>query len=112
MLARTVMWPEFEGEKYKLEHLYRGTINGDRIKGKLLVREEELPDFFRVSTGTVPPTITPPAGDVDLYLTVSGEKTVITGPVPITTAVGDVLEYISFDTVDPSTADLVLIPLP
>lgn len=44
-VARRVMWPEFEGERYKLEHLYRGTIKGKAIRGELLVKEEELPDF-------------------------------------------------------------------
>lgn len=40
-----VLWPEFEGEKYKLEHLYRGRIRGTKIKGQLLVKEDELPDW-------------------------------------------------------------------
>ncbi len=43
--AHRVLWPEFEGERYKLEHLYRGRIQGAKIRGQLLVREEELPDF-------------------------------------------------------------------
>jgi hypothetical protein len=45
VVAYRVLWPEFEGQKYKLEHLYRGTLNGNSIKGQLLVKEEELPDF-------------------------------------------------------------------
>lgn len=45
LIAHRVMWPEFEGEKYKLEHLYRGHINGNTIKGKLLVREDEVPEY-------------------------------------------------------------------
>ena len=47
-----------------------------------------------------------------MYLTVSGEKTIIAGPVPLTIALGDVFEYLSFDNVDPAIADLVEIPLP
>lgn len=40
-----VMHPEFEGKTYRLDHLYRGTIDGDDIRGKLLVKDDELPDF-------------------------------------------------------------------
>ncbi len=45
IIAHRVLWPEFEGEKYKLEHLYRGTIRGDKIRGELLVKEDELPEY-------------------------------------------------------------------
>ena len=53
--AHRVMWPEFEGEKYKLEHLYRGTLIGNRIRGKLYVKEPELKDFeaLRDFTGEI-----------------------------------------------------------
>jgi hypothetical protein len=55
LVAHRVMWPEFEGEKYKLEHLYRGVIKGGNITGQLLVKEEELPDFevLRDFTGSI-----------------------------------------------------------
>jgi hypothetical protein len=71
-----------------------------------------LPFFFNLMPGSLPLTTRIEQGDLELYLTVSGEKTVIAGPVSITTALGDVLEYISYDKVDPATADLVEIPLP
>ncbi len=35
-----VMWPEFEGRRYKLEHLYRGKLEDRKITGNLLVREQ------------------------------------------------------------------------
>lgn len=50
--AHRVMWPEFEGETYKLEHLYRGTLNGNTIVGDLFVREEELPEYEALRTFT------------------------------------------------------------
>ena len=40
IVVHRVMWPVFEGEKYKLEHLYRGRIDGTTIRGDLLVKEE------------------------------------------------------------------------
>lgn len=50
-----VLWPEFEGQRYKLEHLYRGTINGDTISGRLWVREDGTGEFepLRPFTGKV-----------------------------------------------------------
>ncbi len=57
VVAHRVMWPEFNGEKYKLEHLYRGTLQGDTIVGDLLVKEDELPKFevLRSFTASVRP---------------------------------------------------------
>ncbi|MEZ4272718.1 MAG: tetratricopeptide repeat protein [Myxococcota bacterium] len=40
IMVHRVLWPVFEGEKYKLEHLYRGTAKKNHIRGKLLVKEE------------------------------------------------------------------------
>lgn len=48
----------------------------------------------------------------DIYVTEPGEKTIITGPVRLDIAAGDILEAIIYDNVDPATADLVLIPFP
>ncbi|MEK7704475.1 MAG: hypothetical protein AAB426_05905 [Myxococcota bacterium] len=45
IIAYRVMYPEFEGERYKLEHLLRGKISGTRIAGQLFVREEGVPEF-------------------------------------------------------------------
>jgi hypothetical protein len=70
------------------------------------------PTFVRVAPGQSPPTVNPDAGDLEMYITVSGEKTIIAGPEPVTAAYGDVYEYISYDNVDPATADLVSIPTP
>jgi len=55
VVAHRVMWPSFEGEKYKLEHLYRGKLKGNKITGELLVKEPELKGFevLRDFEGTV-----------------------------------------------------------
>jgi hypothetical protein len=45
LLLHRVMWPTFEGHKYKLEHLYRGDISGSTVAGDLLVKEEGLADY-------------------------------------------------------------------
>ena len=74
--------------------------------------EDANPTFFRLSPGVVPTPVNLAARDVEIYLTVSTEKTIIAGPIATTTELGDVLEYISYDNVDPATADIELIPLP
>lgn len=48
LTAYRVMWPEFEGKRYKLEHLYRGRIKGKALRGKLMVKEPELPRFEKL----------------------------------------------------------------
>ena len=45
IVAHRVLWPEFEGQKCKLEHLYRGKLNGAKISGDLLVREETQKEY-------------------------------------------------------------------
>ena len=73
---------------------------------------EFSPAFFGVPFATGPLDLTLAEGSFDLYLTVPGEKTIIAGPVRVDAALGDVIDAIALDTVDPATADIVLIPLP
>ncbi len=40
-----VLHPEFEGERYLLEHMYRGTLVGEKVTGRLFVREEGMKEF-------------------------------------------------------------------
>lgn len=74
--------------------------------------EDEIPRFFNLQPGQLPAITNVDDGDLEMYITVFGEKTIIEGPIAITTAYGDVLEYITYDNVDPATLDFVLIPLP
>lgn len=73
---------------------------------------DQDPLYFRLAPGQSPPTSSPGTGDLEIYMTVADEKTLIAGPVPVTMNFGDVFEYISYDNVDPATADIVAIPLP
>lgn len=43
-----VLWPRYEGKKFKLEHLYKGKLSGQRIVGEMWVREEGVSDFERL----------------------------------------------------------------
>jgi len=50
-----VLHPEFEGKHYKLEHMYKGTLSGSQIRGKMWVREEGMAEFefLRAFSGEV-----------------------------------------------------------
>jgi hypothetical protein len=73
---------------------------------------DALPMLRSVSLGGDPIQFSIAAGDLDLYLTTLDEKTVLAGPVPLTIALGDIMEFIVYDKVDPAVVDLVSIPLP
>jgi hypothetical protein len=51
-----------------------------------------------------------PEGSYDVYLTVTGEKTVVAGPLQVDLVLGDVVTAIIYDAVDTATADIVIIP--
>ncbi len=74
--------------------------------------EDVFPRFFNITPTGTPVSANIENSDLEFYLTIANEKTVIAGPVALTTTLGDVLEYLSYDNVDPATADLVLIPNP
>ena len=74
--------------------------------------DDLLPRIFNVQIGSQPITVNLQEGDFELYLTTAGEKTVLAGPIPFSPVLGDVVEYIAYDNVDPAIADLVAIPLP
>jgi|GEM_PF-887856 len=52
------------------------------------------------------------AGSFDLYLTESLETDIIAGPFRIDTVLGDVLDLIIYDTVDPAVLEFELLPVP
>ena len=70
------------------------------------------PVFFSLPVGTPPLLNNLQAGSFDLYVTTPGEKTVIAGPLRLDVALGDVVDTIVYDNVDPATADIVIVPLP
>lgn len=51
-------------------------------------------------------------GSYDVYTTVAGEKTVVSGPTRLDVQLGDSVEAMIFDTVDPATAEFRIIPPP
>ena len=71
----------------------------------------DLPPRFTGLIAGLEPLLTPlPEGSYDLYLTVTGEKTVVVGPQQVDLVLGDVVTAIVYDAVDTATADIVVIP--
>jgi len=56
------------------------------------------------------PTLAIAAGSFDMYVTVVDEKTIVGGPLQIDVVLGDVVEVIVVDTVDPAVADFLILP--
>ncbi len=74
--------------------------------------DEDTGVLFNIGYGFVAPTITLGAGEFDLYITAQGEKTIIAGPYPIDAVLGEIVELLIVDTVDPATAEIVDITAP
>jgi len=75
--------------------------------------EVVLPLFIGVPVGADPIDFNLDAGNFDIWVTRRGDKTEpLAGPVPLDVALGDVVEIIIYETVDPTTVDVVIIPAP
>ena len=74
--------------------------------------DDALPRQVRLAYGLQAPAISLPAGSYDLYVTTSGAKTVLDGPISLEAALGDVFEAVLLDRVDPSLAEFRLFPPP
>jgi hypothetical protein len=71
----------------------------------------DLPARLRgLTAGLDPLLVQLPEGSYDVYLTVTGEKTVVTGPLQVDLVLGDVVTAIVYDAVNTATADIVVIP--
>ena len=73
---------------------------------------DKLPIIAALTVGSARVSINLQPGSYDLYLTPAAEQTIITGPVGFDPALGDIVEVIALDAVDPASADIVFTPLP
>jgi hypothetical protein len=74
--------------------------------------DDSLPRQIRQTYSLQTPPISLGTGSYDIYVTTTGEKTVLDGPVRIDAARGDVFEAVLLDRVDPSLAEFKLFPPP
>jgi len=73
---------------------------------------DAFPTQFAVEFGQSPRISSLNAGSYDLYLTLPGEKTVIAGPLRIDAALGDIIDPVALDTIDPATAQISIVSPP
>ena len=78
LLLYRVMYPEFEGQKYKLEHFYKGRIIGNKVSGSLLVRDDPKGNFetLRPFDGQVQSDTYLIIDDLPLKQTRAGKQTI------------------------------------
>jgi len=74
--------------------------------------DDKNPSFAALSVGLDPIAFSLPESSRDIYVTPTGEKTVLAGPVALDVAPGDVVDIILYETDDPSIVDVVLVPQP
>ena len=74
--------------------------------------EDVLPRQLLLGYGLQTAALGFAAGSYDLYITTSGEKTVIEGPIRLEAALGDAFEAVLLDRVDPALAEFKLFPPP
>jgi len=98
--------------------MFHAAFNHSRIDAYVLDRDvlladEHTPTLINGAYGVVAPTINLPAGDVDLYITAQGEKTILAGPFQIDATLGSDVELLLVDrNGDPSVLDIVDITTP
>ncbi|NNC78472.1 MAG: DUF4397 domain-containing protein [Woeseiaceae bacterium] len=74
------------------------------------VIDEVDPNLPDVVYSLLSPSIGVADGSYDIYLTLPDEKTIISGPLNVTVALGDVVELLFYDAVDPAVIDMRIIP--
>ena len=72
--------------------------------------DDESPVLSNMTYSLASPSLAFDTGSYDMYVTVVGEKTIVAGPLQIDVVLGDVVEVIIVDTVDPATADFLILP--
>lgn len=95
---------------------FQTSNNFDAVDFYLVNQGDTLADgvVFRLATSSLIPVAPAniPAGNYDAYVTDFGDTAILAGPVNVNVALGDVVELMAFDTVDPAVLDLRLIVTP
>lgn len=73
---------------------------------------DETPLRSRITSLANENAVAATAGSYDVYITDFGQSEVLAGPLPIDVSIGDVVDLVAFDTVDPAILELVEFPVP
>lgn len=68
--------------------------------------------LFSLAPGVPAPAAGHAAGSFDLYVTDSGTKDILAGPTQVDFALGDVVDIVIFDTVDPAVLEMQILAAP
>ncbi len=71
--------------------------------------DDVFPVRAALAAGAAPSPVELAAGGFDLYLTSFAEKSVLAGPYRIDVALGDVVDFVIVDTVDPAVLDIAFL---
>lgn len=74
--------------------------------------DEVNPLVPRLAAGSDPLRIPFVAGSYDIYVTVTGEKTQLAGPIPFEAVLGELYDAIIYENADPTIVDFVFVPVP
>ena len=95
--------------------IFHAALNHDQLDVYVVDADTSITDVgpsARTTYSLILGDIVLDAGSYDVYTTEVDEKTVVSGPTRIDVQLGDDVEAIIFDTTDPATADLRIIPPP
>jgi len=74
--------------------------------------DEVLPRQIQLAYRQQTSAIALAEGSFDVYITTSGEKTILDGPIPFDTVLGGVYEAVLLDRVDPALVEFKFLPAP
>lgn len=74
--------------------------------------DETLPRQIQLPYRQQTPAVALAGGSFDVYITASGEKTILDGPIPFDTVLGGAYEAVLLDRVDPALAEFKFLPAP
>jgi hypothetical protein len=92
---------------------YHAALQNDRLDFYVVDAGVPIDDVLprvRLTYSLSSATLALDAGSYDIYATVAGDKTIVAGPAQIDVVLGDVVELVIVDTVDPATADFLILP--
>jgi hypothetical protein len=96
--------------------VFNAATNQDPVDIYIVEPDTDIVDKFpnrpRLSLGSDPYFTNLVPASYDIYLTAVDTQTIVSGPVRIDVAAGDVIDFIALDTVDPNVVDLQLVPAP
>ncbi|MGI9223473.1 MAG: DUF4397 domain-containing protein [Woeseiaceae bacterium] len=93
--------------------MFHGSNNFELLDLYIVDADTSIDDVFP-ARGAIPPgaqtsTVPLPAGSFDIYITEFGEKVALAGPYRIDATLGDIIDFVAVDAVDPAVVDVLFL---